>query len=180
MAVVPSTRGGSAGGVLSTTAANTTIYDPVDFLLAPPRAELRQLTAQTLTTGVWTSITFDAEDLDDNFVHTAQHDTVTNNSRFTAVYPGWYHCAGGVSFAANVTGRRGCRWAVNGVGLNGCEVLLAPTPSGVCQVPARGKLVFLNFNDYVEIQGFQESGGNLLTSIVPGQQSNASIVWKSN
>jgi hypothetical protein len=148
----------------------------VTFLLAPPRAELRQTVAQNLaSSGVWVDLTFDVEDLDANVGNFPQHDTSVNTARFTAQYPGWYRVGGGVGYAASVTNRRGARWAVNGTALNGNEAIVAATATGTCEIPARGKLIFLNAGDFLTLQGFQDTGGALLTAVSAGQQPNASI-----
>jgi hypothetical protein len=181
VAVVPSSHE-FVGGIATTSEANTYIRDPIQFLLAPPIAELRQTSAQSLTTSTWTSITFGAEDADTDVDGVGGHDNVTNNSRFTARYAGWYEVAGGVAFAFHATGVRATRLAVNGSVLTGTQVLLQAVTSGslYTAVPVRKKLVYLNVGDYVEVQGFQSSGGALNTEIGSEAQSTMSLSWKSN
>lgn len=146
------------------------------FLLSPPIAVLLQSVAQSLTSATFTSLTLDVETVDS----AGGHDTVTNTSRYTAVYPGWYEVGGGTGYAANVTGRRGARWAVNGTAINGSGVLIPTNSSGTTQVPARTIQVYLNVGDYVELQGYQDSGGALNTAVSTDQQSCMSIRWVSN
>jgi hypothetical protein len=179
VSVVPATHT-FTDGIATSTEANAYVRDPINFLLARPLAKVRQATLQSITTATFTSITMDAEDADTNVGGTAQHDLVTNNSRFTAVYPGWYQVSGGSGWAANATGRRGCRPAVNGVLINGSGTLVPTTAAGTCQVPARTDLVYLNVGDYVEMQGFQDSGGNLNTAVSGEQMSSMDVVWVSN
>lgn len=154
-------------GVQTTSELNAYIRDPITFWAQKPMAELRQLVAQTLTTAVFGSITFTTEDFDGDWVASSGggHDNSTNPSRYTALYDGWYVLGGGVSFAINATGQRGCRWAVNGSAVNGSAVVYPATAGNVIVVAARTKRVFLNIGDYVELQGYQTSGGNLDTFV---------------
>jgi len=174
VATVPTTPDFTSG-VSSSTQFNQ-LSDAIDFLLSPPIAELRQTVAQTLTTGVWASVTFDVEDKDS----VSGHDTVTNNSRYTAVYAGWYQCSGGVGFVVNATGIRGTRWSVNGTALNGSQTSEAPTTVTAAQWTPRTKQIYLNVGDYVELQAFQSSGGNLNTDVTTTNQSHMSVRWVSN
>jgi hypothetical protein len=179
MAVVPATHSFVDGSATSSE-MNTYVRDPLLFLMTPPIARLVQTVAQSITSAVATSLTFDTETVDTNVSATSQHDNVTNNSRFTAVYAGWYSCGGGSGWAANVTNRRGIRWAVNGTAINGSNALVPATGTGTCQVPARREFVYLNVGDYVEAQGFQDSGGALNTAVSTDQQSNMTVRWVSN
>lgn len=148
-----------------------------NFLSAPPRAELRQSVAQSVPSGVWTALTFDAEDADlDPNGNSTQHDAAVNTSRFTAVYPGRYLFAGAAGFVANAAGRRGCRWALNGTAVNGAEALVQATTANSITVPSRVKSIYLNIGDYVELQGFQESGGALNTGTATGG-ATLSALW---
>lgn len=171
MATVPSTHTVATGSATSSE-MNTFFRDPINFLLAPPAAALRQSATTSLTTSVWGAIGFDTEDED----NVSGHDTVTNNSRYTAVYAGWYMCSGGINFAANATGQRGARWAVNGTAYNGgIGVLVPPNASGATAISATTQRLFLNVGDYVELQGFQSSGGGLNAG-----SSVMSILWAGN
>jgi hypothetical protein len=179
VAVVPATKT-FTDGIATSSEANAYLRDVLNFLLAPPQAILRQAVAQSLTTATMTAITFDAEDLDTNVAGTAQHDNVTNNSRFTAVYAGWYQVSGGLGVASNVTNRRATRFAVNGTFLNGTGIYLPANPTGTCEIPTRTHAVFLNVGDYVEMQGYQDSGGALLTAAATDTMSTMYVRWVSN
>lgn len=179
MPVVPGTHT-FVDAIATSSEMNTFVRDPALFMALPPMAELRQTTVQSLTTAVFASINFDVEDLDSNILGGGQHDTAINNSRFTCLFAGWYLCSGGVGFLANATGRRSTRWAVNGTQVNGSAVITVTTVTGACQVPARTKLIYLFVGDYVELQGFQDSGGALNTDTVTTGQSHMSILRVSN
>lgn len=178
MATVPAPAD-FAGGVVSTTTANANIRDPLKYLMRPPLVELRQTSAQSLTTGVSAAVTFNAEDADTDVDGTGGHDNVTNNSRFTARYAGWYQASGAVGFAGNATGRRGAVWFVNGVApAGGNSVLQSGSASAIC-VPARTKHLFLDVGDYVELYAYQESGGALNTAVTSAEQSQMTVRWVS-
>jgi hypothetical protein len=174
MATVPTMRTWTAGEIVTASMLNSNVRDLGTYwTTSRPMAQMRQTVAQTLTTAVFGSITFTTEDLDRD----GGHDTVTNTSRYTAQTAGWYLVAGSVGFAGNNTGRRGCRLAVNGTALNGSLTIVASAGVGTCQIPAVTRIVTLSANDYVEVQGIQESGGNLNTAVTAENQSTLTVVW---
>lgn len=179
MPVVPESHD-FTGGPAPSSEMNAYVRDPLRFLLSPPRAELRQTVAQSLPNGTGTPITFDVEDLDQNVGALSQHDTVTNTSRFTAQYPGWYELSGAVGFAANVTGQRVTSWIVNGSNINAAQVTDQALGALGNKVPARTKHVYLNVGDYVELTAFQNSGGALNTNVTSNEQSSMMVRWVSN
>jgi hypothetical protein len=174
---VPTPGDGFNTGVPDATDLNTKLVNPINFLLNKPAAELRQTVAQTITTSTYTSLTFGTEDLDDDPAGTGGHSTSSNTSRFTAVYAGWYVLSGGCGFAASSTGLRGLRWAVNGSAVSGGEVFLPPTASSTPVIAPRGKRVFLNVGDYVELQAFHSHGSNLNTSVSGSEQPTMTLAW---
>lgn len=123
-------------------------------------AQLRQTVTQTLTTGVFADVTFSTEDWD---VFT-EHDTVTNNARYTAGFAGVREFAGGVTFAAASAGARILQWAKNGTAVNGSDVAIASAGGGLAtRVAARTVEVDMAAGDYVTLQALQDTGGNLAT-----------------
>jgi hypothetical protein len=138
--------------------------DRLAFLLRRPYCNLRQDVAQNITTGgSFQPITFDAvvEDTDPDGLQ--MH--IGALSRAIIRYPGIYELEGGVGFAPNATGSRGCAWMVNGVVVNGSDIMVptVTTASTSTRVAARGMSVRLNTNDYVELGAFQNSGATLAT-----------------
>lgn len=121
-------------------------------------------TAQTLSDSTPTAINLDSETRDDNGFHS----TSTNTSRLTVPtgYAGWYTIAAGISYASNTTGVRDCQIRLNGniIGLN--RVL--PATGGNDSFFSAPKLYYLAVGDYIEMYGYQTSGGNLNT--VAGDQ----------
>ena len=175
---VPTPGDGFSTGVLTTSDLNSKLVDVLTFLLNMPAAELRQTTVQTLTTSVITSITFTTEDLDDDPNGASNHSTSSNTSRYVAPYSGWYLISGVVAFAANATGLRSTRWAVNGSVVLNSGVDVTSVTASTQEVAANTQKVFLTAGDYVELQAFQSSGGNLNT--VYGSDHNGSrlsVMW---
>jgi len=177
MTAVPATRVWVAGEVVIDAYMNNNISAVLNFLLAKPMCKARQTVSQNLTSGSNTALTLDTEDYD----NTGMHSTVTNTSRITAVYPGWYSIGGGGSFLNNATGLRLVRAQVNGTALNDSDVLVTPFSGNTTRMSIRGGvLFFLNVGDYVEIAGTQTSGGTLGTSVAAGEQAGANVMWESN
>jgi len=133
----------------------------IAFLRYPPSATVTQTSAQSLGTGSWVSITLNSSQYD-NY---NGHSNVTNNSRYTAVVAGWYTVSGVVAFSANGTGERGARLAVNGSPVQGTAGFLAALSSNVTAVVTATRDILLNVGDYVEVQGWQTSGGSLNTAV---------------
>jgi hypothetical protein len=120
---------------------------------------------QTLTTSVAAALNFNSERFDQAAgASAAQHDTVTNNTRLTCLYAGIYQITGTVLFAANATGFRQVA-----IRLNGATEIANQRGLNI----GGGDLVYLNLtclyslavNDYVELMAFQNSGGNLNSSV---------------
>jgi hypothetical protein len=111
--------------------------------------------AQTLTTSTFTAIAFDGETFDTDTLH----DNVTNNSRLTASVTGKWFVEASVGFVANTTGQRALRVMKNGTTYySTAEITAGSSSRPALTITA---LVDLAAGDYVEIIGFQDSGGNL-------------------
>lgn len=177
MATVPVEITWTTGQVVTAAQMNSNIRDAVNFILSPPVAVMRQTVAQTLTTGTWTGITLDTEDLDrDN-----GHSTVTNTSRYTAQTAGWYLPGGKISYASNATNRRWTRWDVNAAEINATRLSMQAANGDLSELVMCSAWIFLNVNDFLEAKGFQDSGGNLNTSVATaGDQSRLNLQWMSS
>lgn len=171
MAAVP-TLPSFVDGVLPTSQL-TQAMAALAFMMDPPRAQLRQTVAQSLTTGIAAAVTFTTEDYDTAL----GHDTSTNPSRYVSQYPGRYKISGGASFAANATGRRITKWQINGADVMGSQVSLPTTAASVCGVPARTLEVYLDVDDYLELIVIQESGGALNTAVSSSDQALMCVRW---
>ena len=160
------------------TAANINLYGTaINWRMAPPIMQIRQTAAQSLASGTQTALLFDTEDVDSSNMHS----TVTNTSRATAVYPGWYRFCGGLPVATGATGRRGIRFMTLGTTVvPGSPVMYFPASAGQTEIASRTVLIFLNVTDYVEAQGFQDNGGALNTVVAAPDQASMTAEWVSN
>ncbi len=177
MATVPSEITWVTGQVVTAAQLNSNLRDAVNFIIAPPLAIMRQTIAGSFTTGTWTSVTMDTEDFDrDN-----GHSTTTNASRYTSQTNGYYLPGGKISFAVNATGRRWTRWAVNGSEINAARVNEMSASGDATEVPAAARWYYLNVGDYLELQGYQDSGGALSTVVTTvGDQPFFNLQWMSS
>lgn len=135
-------------------------------------AMLRPTASITLTSSVWTTIPFGAETFDGDYtdVNAGGHSTVSNVSRYTAQVAGYYLLGGTVAYNGSNVGSRYARWLRNGAVFDGCAVVYpANSVADAGQsVPAPTRIVSLNVGDYVELQGFQNTGGSLSTEPLAG------------
>jgi hypothetical protein len=164
-----------ANGAVTIAAGNVTDErSPVSTVRNHPRASLRQTVAQSVPDNAFTSVTYTTEDLDSHYGHS----NTTNTSRYTAPVTGVYEFSGGVGFALNAAGARGCRWTKNGTELSGSQILL-PTTGGLVNtmVPARTISLRLTAGDYVQLQAYQNSGGLLNTVVTTSEQANMSVKY---
>lgn len=152
------------------------VRDALTFLLNPPMAVLYQGVAQAaIATATYAAITFDTTTVDTYGGHSA----VTNPSRYTAQQPGWYEVCGTVSWPSNGTGARGARIAKNGsVLVTGAAAFIAAVVTDRCAVTTPAYEIQLNTGDYVEVDGFQSSGGALAPDVSVGDlRSSMNIRW---
>jgi hypothetical protein len=170
---VPVPRTWTTGEVVTAAFLNG-VRDALNFILTPPLFVGRQTVVQTAANLAWTGVTWDVEDTDT----AGGHSTVTNTSRYTGQYPGWYSIESNIDWAANAAGFRSIAWRTNGGTTFGKTQI--PTISGVDCAEGTAGTVFLNGStDYVETIIFQNSGGNLNTSRTDGDP-RTQVCWLSN
>jgi hypothetical protein len=170
MGAIPAFPSFSAGEI-PTAAKLTSIKTAGDFWALTPRCYGYASTATTITTGGNAQvITLDAEVYD--IVQSGDspsHDLVTNNSRVYVRTSGKYEIAAQVYFAANATGVRTGSVRLNAAGSGTGGTALVQTSQSALSTGGTA-LVFpvveaaLVAGDYLELFGFQNSGGNLATS----------------
>lgn len=110
---------------------------------------------QSLSDSTYISIGFASEDFDTNTLHS----TSVNNSRITIKTTGKYIITGCVGFASNATGKRIVRIIKNGATVLQYAGQDAQS-SGNTDISI-AVIASLTATDYVEIQGYQSSGGSL-------------------
>jgi hypothetical protein len=131
------------------------------FLTTVPLAEVYQTISQTLSNGTWTAISQDSTVLDTD----GQHSGSINNSRFTCQVAGWYTVAGAVAFNANSTGSRAADIYRNGSPLLIASGAITAASNAIHVAVAAGLGLQLAVGDYLELYGWQNSGGNVTTAV---------------
>lgn len=167
-----------ADGVSSSSQMNQ-VRDAIKFGQSPPVAKLKQTSAQSIANSTSVAITLNAEDVDSDVDGVGGHDNVTNNTRYTARYAGWYWIGGGIGYASNATGVRIVEWWINGILVDGSGVCLSAVSGVSSRVPARAMLIFLAIGDYVECMAFQTSGGALNTAVSSAEMPSMNLHWTS-
>ena len=160
--VDPNTIHNPATGNVAPAAWGDTMRDDVEFLVDPPLCSVFNSTGQTLTSSssVWTALTADSE----NFDNDAMHSTVSNTSRITCQTAGRYQFNATLEYVANSTGFRGVRFLLNGATIYSSQLLL-PVSGAATRIQGTRNIV-LAVSDYVEVQGIQNSGGNLDCTLI--------------
>lgn len=130
-------------------------YD-IEDTFSPPMVRVYNAGALTIGTGgVGLALPYDSERFDTHNMH----DTTTNTSRLTCKTAGLYLLCGGLTFAANSTGRRRVYIRLNGsTTLAAHEQNASPIYETFLDITTLYKLVV---GDYVEIVGYQDSGSSL-------------------
>lgn len=137
-----------------------------------PTANMRQTVSQSIPNNAFTTLLFDVEDFD-NF---NGHSIVTNTSRYTLQRNGKYMLGGAIGCLFNASGSRGTLWLQNGVQVNGSQLLLPANGGGLNTImPARSMPVIGLIGDIIELQGYQNSGAPLGTTVSGSDQSSFSI-----
>jgi tRNA G26 N,N-dimethylase Trm1 len=174
VATVPVATTWASSEFVTSAIANARIKDAVAFFLNPPMAVLRHSAVQSIATSTFTALLFDTEDKDTD----GGHSTVTNTSRYTAQTAGMYLVSGQYSSAINATGQRAIRLAKNGVVVPSAEQIIPPmAPSSIEVIGLRSQLVALGVGDFLELHGFQASGGALNTSTTSEAQCGMTVLW---
>jgi hypothetical protein len=144
-----------------------------NFQLNRPQFSIYQGVSQTFTTATFAAVTFDS-----SLVDTYNgHSNSTNNSRYTAQVAGSYLIAGGTGWASNATGGRGGSFYKNGATPIGASTVVGAVSGVLTIAPLTAALVQLNVGDYVELWGYQSSGGNLATVGGGGQFCSYMYGW---
>jgi hypothetical protein len=128
--------------------------------------------SQAVPHATYSAISFDNEEYDTD----GMHDTVTNNSRITIKTPGLYDIKATVLWQANTVGTRFLYLRKNGSGnsITGA-IALASSPTSPAYETAQqiSATLLLAAGDYLEVVGYQESGGPLNVIASSGSGSTA-------
>ncbi|HXI66372.1 MAG TPA: hypothetical protein VNH41_00405 [Steroidobacteraceae bacterium] len=162
MPVIPYVKQGApfadtAGASGTVNAAKLNAIDNGIFeAMQQPAVRVTHSTTQSITSAVITALAFNTERFDQaGGSASTMHDTVTNNSRLTAVYAGVYQISGAVEFAANAVGERLIQVRHQGATVIARQEFLN---TGSAQALAISTLYPLAMNEYVELMVYQNSG----------------------
>ena len=152
------------GDIGSAALLNSQLYNGLTFLLNPPAFYGYQNTGQSLNSAAWTAITIDTNVYD----YYNGHSTTTNPSRYVCQQAGVYFVCGSVSFVSNSTDMRAAYIAKNGTEVNQTRAQVQAVNGHNSSVGTLPGFVQLNAGDYIEVYGYQGSGGSLSTINDPG------------
>lgn len=152
-------RVGANSVALSTNSVAALLIDSTQFIDSATQARCIAYhnTTQSLTDSTLTLLSFNSEDVDT----AAMHDNVTNNTRITIPTggDGYYIISGKVVFATNTVGERLVYLYKNGALVKvGMRMAAGASGDVFMSVPWQLPLVA---GDYLELVGYQTSGGNL-------------------
>lgn len=170
MGTIPTIPTFTAGQVLTAALVNQ-IKAANDFWALTPRCLAYQSTIQTFTTAVYSVISLDNEVYDIvQAGDSPSHDTVTTNSRIVVRTPGKYEVCGQLLFDVSATGSRSLQIRKNAAGAvaGGTQLVVSnngaiATFATAVQVPVFEDTFVAG--DYIEMFGYQNSGGNLASNI---------------
>lgn len=127
-----------------------------------PSVHVTHNAAQSVTSATPLTLAFNTERHDQaGGAPSTMHDTVTNNSRLTALYAGIYLITANIEWAANATGYRRCAIRLNGTTVIGEVLEMCVTTAAVTTRQIAHAHYALAVNDYVEVVVDQNSGGAL-------------------
>lgn len=123
-----------------------------------PRCRVRNSADITIATGTSTKLTFNTEDFD----YGGMHSTSTNTGRITIPTggDGTYLIGAQVLWAANGTGIRDINIKLNNTTYLAQNTALT-AGAGTTMTMSTSTLVALTATDYIEVEVYQNSGGNL-------------------
>jgi hypothetical protein len=152
---------------------NANVCNGLLFLLNPPIFTGVQTVVQSIPNTTWTTISLDTTQVDTY----GGHSTVTNTSRYVAQVAGYYSVCGVAVIDSNATSARGARITKNGGIVQGAASFYVPPSANAAAVPTPIHEVYLNVGDYVELQVWQGSGGNMNTGVYSDITSKLWARW---
>ena len=165
MGTVPTPPTFGPGETTGVSAKLNLLRDVQNFILNPPRCSAYHGTSANVPNNTATALALDSELFDVVMSgDSPSHDNVTANTRLVCRTAGTYEIVGAIRWVSNATGIREAQ-----VRLNGTTTLIknAQNPSASsstdCATPPIE--VALSPGDYIELLGYQTSGGALATVI---------------
>jgi len=171
---VPSTPNWVDGELITETKLDQ-INEPINFLLGRPLAQLDRSTNQTIANNTHTAIQWNSETFDS----VNGHNSVTNNSRYTAAYDGIYLLMTSIPIAntsdaykLEVYFKRS-----DGVEYNGSAQ--HKTSSDTTPVISSSRLMQLTVGSYVEVWFWHSKGSNATVDASFHGGPKFDIIWMS-
>lgn len=161
MATKPSPVTATIGAKLGAADWNGGVVDTWNFIdRLKPVCIAWSAAVQTPASGALTTLTLDSEMIDTD----GMHSTVTNTSRITFQTAGYYRIWGATTWTTNATGQRGGLIKANGTTVVELTyTMIAASPTFFTSVPLTQTITSFDVGDYIELQGYQASGGALNT-----------------
>ena len=143
-----------------------------------PQARVYHNAAQAITTGMLTPLAFNSERYDRGTPSNNMHDTAVNNTRLVARVPGLYRVTAHVEWAAHATGKRELHLKLNGATYIG-SIGYPTEPTGVTYMTVSTEWPLTTVGDYVEVEAYQDSGGNLNVNSAASYSPEFLMTWIS-
>ncbi|MBT9255370.1 hypothetical protein KMZ30_07265 [Phycicoccus sp. KQZ13P-1] len=166
MGTIPTIASFPSGGKVTSSYLNS-LKAANDFWATPPECYIYPSAAQSLASAAWTVLGFDTE-LSDvvQAGDPPSHDNVTNNSRLYIRTTGKYEISSQVQFVNNNTGSRQSNVRLNAAGNIAAGTLLVQNAQSAVLTFGTSVMtptirVPLTAGDYLELFGYQNSGGAL-------------------
>lgn len=153
---------------------NAELRDSVNFLANPPAVRAYHNVNQSAANGVRIVLALNSERYKTSGYPT-MHDNVTNNSRITIVVAGIYTVIGNLEWAGvNATGVRQAEIRLNGA----THLAITSVPAASSVQPLTVATTYkLGIGDYVELTGFQNSGGALNVNSGGNWSPELAVTW---
>ncbi|MFI8459020.1 hypothetical protein [Kitasatospora sp. NPDC085464] len=157
------------GNFITSALWNASVYTPLSFLLNRPVFRGVQATAQSIPANTVTPLAIDTTIIDTY----GGHSNAVNNSRYVVQMAGWYLVIGSLGTATSSSGARLARLHKNGSLIPASQFGI-PNPSwDITTALQTLAIVQLAVGDYVEVAGYQASGGALTTN----GDSALTVLW---
>jgi len=137
--------------------------------IGPPLCVITGSGTQTIPNGTYTEISWGTEMSDTSRLH----NPASNPEKIYIKKSGWYTINAQISFDTNATGVRIIRLRKNGAVLDRSTMTAAPV-TGASSSIATTVPVILAAGDYISVEAYQNSGGDL---DVKTNESNFNLIW---
>ena len=175
MTVPPSPTSWTNGDTITEAGLDAT-ETAINFLRSPPRASLTRSTSnQTIADNTNTAVQFNSEAFDS----VNGHDTVTNNSRYTAVYDGIYLVTYAIPWVNTSVELKTAAWIHKSDGTEFAPCELYKNTFNVTISNTGSHPVTLAAGEYVEIYVWHDKGSNHQIDYTQHGGPRMGVLWVS-